>query len=163
MDIPTNFIERVLSRCVEEGDCLLWTGAMNNGSSPVMWIGNKVVAVRRVMWVEMGKTLTPGRHVCAKCGNPTCIAPEHAYQKKRGMALGTKKTAAVRHRMAEARRRWASLTWDDVIAIRMSTDSASVLAERFDVSVDHIRRVRLGLHWNQELAGPFAGLMGART
>lgn len=157
--IPEDFVARVLARCDEVGDCLLWTGAMNNGTSPVIGINNRVYAIRRLMWLAMGKTLTPGRHLCASCGHVACVAPEHAFQKKRGIAPGTKKTAAVRSNMARARQRWAALTWDDVHEIRASDESARVIAERRGMSVDHIRRVRKGAHWSTTLSSPFAGLM----
>lgn len=160
-EIPGEFVTRVLARCIEEGDCLVWQGAMNNGTSPVLSFGNRVYAVRRVMWVGMGKKLDPKRHICSGCGNPACVTPEHAIQKTRGIKRGTKKTVAVRHNMAEARRRKARLNWDDVAEIRASDAPVREIARQKSISPDHVRRIQSGQYWNANLNSPFAGL-GAR-
>ena len=88
--------ERLLARCVEEGDCLIWTGAKDNGR-PVVDVSEpggrrRRVAVRLWLAVLAGDAraledaAARGRgsqraFYVARCGVPDCVKPEHTVRK----------------------------------------------------------------------------------
>jgi hypothetical protein len=66
--------EWLAKRTEEDGDCLLWTRAMNSGGVPVATIELKLVNVRRWLLVQQGKRLRPGDKVVPTCRNPRCLS-----------------------------------------------------------------------------------------
>lgn len=48
----------------------------------------------------------------------------------------------------------AKLTWQDIYAIRASTERGKVLAERYGVAGATISEIRLGRKWKQRLKAP---------
>jgi DNA-binding transcriptional regulator YiaG len=83
------------------------------------------------------------------CDNPACINPEH-------LSLGTQADniadaiarGRARHRTPEGTEHHAAKLTDEVVrAIRQSTDSARVAAERFGVSRGTVKDVRRRRTW----------------
>ena len=70
-------IERLIARCVEEGDCLLWQGGCDGHGRPQCRHGGKTCYVRRVMRELVdGKPVPAGRVVPACCGHRLCVSPK---------------------------------------------------------------------------------------
>ncbi len=73
-------LDRVLAflapRTVEEGDCLLWTKAVNSSAHPVASIdGQRSIPVRRWVFVQLNGAVPASKRVVARCGHPRCVAP----------------------------------------------------------------------------------------
>lgn len=115
-------LKRIAVRCVKQGDCIVWQGAMA-GNTPVLSVRNEQgvprnLNIRKFMAeLESDGQCDAGR-TRSICGNPRCIAPDHidcgtmrVAQKrnhfgatKNGMQLNKKVIKlAVAHTIAEIR------------------------------------------------------------
>jgi hypothetical protein len=61
-------------RTQEDGDCLLWTRAMNSGGGPVATIELKHTNVRRWLMAQRGVHVPEGYKVVPICRNPRCLS-----------------------------------------------------------------------------------------
>lgn len=71
--------EYVLSRCVECGDCLLWTGALNGSGYPEMNTGRfgKGRPVQRLWIATYGTYDTRRKRIINTCGERRCCVLAH--------------------------------------------------------------------------------------
>lgn len=178
-DDPLAFVRHltpILDRCVEEGECLLWTGGcLNGGTVPVMRLRRVLpalpgsprpdaVAVHRVMWEEaFGQALPAGWSVWRTCVHPRCVHPLH-------LKAGTKK-AMVRWQAKHNARRLAIDARLRITAVRRSHDniklgmdearhiraqrgsrSAVLLAADHGVDVSMIYKIWAGEVWKEPTA-----------
>jgi len=143
------------SRCVEEGDCLLWTGPVTNGS-PYAWSDGRCTSIRRLVYqLHTGEPVPKGRIVTMRCGNPSCLRLSHITtmtRKQMGAKvaeLGLLKTPDIRAARIAAVRggKVARLTMAQADEIRQSTDSVDELAARYGVHRSHVYRIIRGLAW----------------
>lgn len=161
---------RLIARCVECGDCLLWQGAMGGSGTvtPSTSIGKKRYYVRRLMWEKKGLGPAPAdKGVRATCGEARCVAPKHlqlttkSESGKRAGAAGKFSTISRIQRLAATKQATQSpLTWDQVREIRDGTDRLKDAAERYGVSIHTISKIRRGIAW-RDYSNPFAALMPA--
>lgn len=157
----------LLDRCHEDGDCLVWPGACNNGH-PGVRIKGKNMLVRRVLWAATHGPIPPGHIVHMTCNTPRCVNPEHieltTYQclgKKLG-ALGVMSGPVRSAAIARTKRKThAKLTDAAVHDIRNSDETVQVLSQRYGVARAHISKVRLYKAW-RDFSSPFAGLGALR-
>lgn len=174
--LPDDFLSIVFAGCVEEGDCWLWQGPLNNGSPiisvPSSWAsqnkprpdsGNVYIAVRRAVFActHNGSAHIGSRYVTPSCGHSQCVNPAHARaitSTEMARHMGKKvNTAARAMKCAKTRReRDAKLTQDRVDRIRSGGESATDLAREWDVHPSLIHRVRRGEAWKD-----YASPMGA--
>lgn len=143
---------RILSRIEFDtnGGCWLWTGAImrKKGYGYITAAGMSLRA-HRASYATFVGPIPQGMYVCHKCDVPSCVNPDHLF-------LGSP-AENVADMMAKGRHSRcgpkgeahgsAKLTAADVIAIRGSTETAGVLAERFCVSPSAIFGVRGGHTW----------------
>lgn len=77
--------ERIASKVVEDGDCLVWTGTTTNGH-PVIRSGprgaQRSAYVRRAVFV-LENGYVP-EYVNQSCGNRLCVKPEHLVDGETG-------------------------------------------------------------------------------
>lgn len=147
----------IRSRCHEEGDCLIWPGAMNAGRSPALTFKGKNVQIRRFIWQQMGKELKPGKAVKVKCRETRCIAEGHMYEGQRGPTIGVPRNAKHRAKMAAMKQAQSTLTMADVEAIRASDKSQKELAQEYGKAKRTIQNILAGNTW-KVTTGFFAGL-----
>jgi hypothetical protein len=89
--------------------CLLWTGSMHpseygpSASAPSGTVHRPQtkVQVRRWLWEREHGPLPRGRYVHADCGNPACIALEHAVVRTKAGTLTLAEIDSLRARKAE--------------------------------------------------------------
>jgi hypothetical protein len=166
-------LNRIQARCIEDGDCLIWTGKThaNNGSpAGTEWVGGKdhYVGVRRRAYEEYhGVTLKKGQEIVT-CGNPACLAKAHLERVTRGerlkrvyakMDAGMKVRRSMALSAANVGRR--KLKPEQVREILESEDGPYVVAKRLGVSGVIASRIRRGTAYRDcGRTNPFAGLMG---
>lgn len=152
---------RIADRVVEEGECLIWTGATSSSGRPYVTKKGKQVAVRKLM--AKAKSIWRKGHVNpSNCGNPLCVNPKHVasmtkseHMKQLGRLGGTdpKRLATIQTGTHPGRK----LSDAQVLEILASTDSGTQAAKRHGVSgslIGRVRRFETRRHLN-----PFARLM----
>ncbi len=157
-------MNRVKASVVEDGDCWRWTGAMSNGSSPVVWWQDKVMAVRRILLAERDVSLS--RKVAStSCGNLYCVNPDHLVAATRRTvsrrtveSTGYTRSLVRAKKIADFARTRGKLDQEKAREIRESGEPQAALAQRYGVSQAAISAVKTGKVW-KTYVNPFAGLV----
>lgn len=142
-------LDKIFSRCIEEGDCLIWQDSVNSCGQPMVSVGGKSVAARGLVFEAAGKPLRKGHKITTSCDCRRCLKPEHVVQmtaaaivkracKKRGIAH--------RMRLAAAARPKSKLNGqtDDVLRRIHEGESQSAIALDLGVSKGAIWRLATG-------------------
>lgn len=134
----------------KNSDCWIWSGAVSIYGYGLMSVNSNMGAVyaHRLSWMLKNDKIVPdGMHVCHKCDNPPCVNPDHLF-------LGThqdnmddmyKKGRARRNR--GSKNHASRLTESDVIEIRDSKVSGSLMAIKFGVSRQLVSLIRQRKLW----------------
>jgi hypothetical protein len=159
-------LERLKSRCIEEGECWLWQGANDgNGRPVVVHMGARIPARRLARQLADDRIIPDTRQVTCTCGNLDCISPAcsivatPATTHKMASARGSYRNAARDRRMAVAKRANSPITEDVVQKIR-EAESGRAAADSTGVSYSHAKAIRAG-RARKEYANPFSGLGAA--
>lgn len=141
---------KLLSRVeVTEAGCWEWQGAkFPDGYGNMRWNG-KGRGTHRLSYEAFKGHIPDGLCVLHSCDNPPCINPDH-------LRVGTKKEntqdclerGRFRDSNGEANN-LAKLTEADVLEIRSSNESPSVLADRFNVDRTNIWMIQTGKTWKR--------------
>jgi hypothetical protein len=166
-------LKRILSRCTEDGGCLIWTGAFIRGRWPRMYVridGKEVqISLRRVVWkLSGGRDLEPGEVVAMTCGCDACLKKKHmevidkAEVSRRNWAKpGAKLLRSARAAAGQSAR--AKLDMERARAIRERLEAGYTqmdVAAEFLVSQALVSRVKRNAAW-KEYSNPFTGLLAA--
>jgi hypothetical protein len=141
----------------EPSDCWPWTASRNSKGYGVFGIGPKNYKAHRVaLWITTGAWPEPGKVVCHRCDNPSCVNPSHLYVgtasdnvqdcMKRGRYRQPPQPPAERRPRGERHCR-AKLTENQVREIIGSSEPKLALAERFGVSRLTVSLIKRGLTW----------------
>lgn len=131
-------IKSFYGKCKRNGDCMEWSGALNNDGYGIVRYKGKTMLSHRVSYIIKNGEIREGASVCHKCDNPKCINPDHLF-------LGSHKENM--EDMRRKGRKWSKLTFEDVAKIRSSDKSSSALAKEYSVSDRTIRYARDATHW----------------
>lgn len=163
---PEQTAEWIWSRCHEDGDCVLWDGAVARGGGPAATDPEtgKTAPVRRVLMRALGFDLE-GKVATTSCKHPLCMARGHLLaltrkqlQKRTGPSISAN---VVRNaKLAEIKRARSYLTMEIVRDIRASGMRATDAAEHWGIPLQTAARVIRHDTW-KDYSSPFAGL-GAR-
>ena len=153
-------IEKILARCDEDADCMLWRGYRGKTNQPKTGNGS----VRRIAWRLVHGKMPKNRLVTVTCGHPMCLNPEH-------LALTTKsevirkvlsrpdvklrKTASSRR---SVRASVGKITMEVARAIRASDRLGRDWARELGVSESLVSLVRRGKTWKEPVS-MWAGLL----
>lgn len=157
----------VHDRSVEEGDCWIWQGVMNNSRPQMQIPGTRTrIAVRRHLWLSLRNPDLPSSSwVTTKCDTLGCVNPAHlcltTNSKAQQKAGEQGKFSAVSRRAKIAKSKQAAvskLTAQDVAEIRASDEILRVVAERYGIAKNTVWAIRNGTRW-RNYSSPFAGLM----
>lgn len=163
-------LKRIKSRCVEDGDCLLWAGKVHKRTgSPAgtEWLDGKdcYVSIRRRAYEEYNRVTLRDDEQVTTCGNPRCLAKAHleaitVSERSRRMHATMDAGTKLRRNMALSRAQQgkAKLTPEQVRAIKTSEDGPYVTAKRLGVSGVVASRIVRGLSYKDYGPNPFAGL-----
>lgn len=164
-------IARVMSRVVEVGDCLEWTGGYTGTRVPSIKYQGKDMNVRRAIALDTGMIVVnnPLRVAVVRCMNWRCVRPEHIQILQRQKLQrrtanrnhASAKLIGARKISAQARKR-AKLTAELAAEIREATDTHREIAKRYGVSHATVYAIKRGITW-REYSTPFAHLVGAVT
>lgn len=158
-------MERLLAKCDEEGECLIWKGSRGNRGEPILrYSKNKSCNLREVVAHLAGKPQAGHKGVwTAKCETPGCVAPAHLVCRTRGQHMEKRYQAlpeAVRRlqSIAKARSQARKVPIEDIPLIKASTEPTSVLMERYGCSKELINKYRREQHVTST-ASPWTGLL----
>lgn len=133
------------SRLAENG-CWEWVGYYGSGGYGMMSRDGKNQRAHRISYEAYKGHIPKGMVVRHTCDNPACINPDH-------LILGSQKDN-VADREARGRRTvvgeaigTSKLTVEDVLAIRASTESLRVLADRYGIDPSNVWLIRTGKSW----------------
>ena len=152
-------IEKILARCSEDADCMLWHGRRDRANHPK--IGG--LSARRVTWKLANGEIPKKRVVTVTCQNSMCLNPAHlALTTKAAVIRKTSSRLDVNLRKKASGRRFAraqlsKITMDIARSIRASDRTAAELAQELGVSPSLIYKVRSNRSW-VESASMWAGL-----
>ena len=160
-------LDSLKARTIEEGDCWLWQGYLQNNTPQVASYkdgGKRMVSVRKLLReLETGRP-QPDGHYSNTCGNPLCVNPDHTLwrgQEAHMRAMVKKRkfsdVTANKLRSFRVNTGLAKLSETKAQEIRLSEETGQVLAERYGVSKSWINRIKRGEVW-RVLSSPFAGL-----
>jgi hypothetical protein len=152
----------IKARCEEEGDCLLWMGAMSTRKtgkgSPSARHDGRTANLRRVVWqmAHPGRVLPPDHVVVTTCRDERCLSETHLVRKTRSAYQQQLAGEGIfSDLLANCRRRDASravakkLTMEAAREIRASKAPAKQLAQQFSVTVSMINMVRANVVWSE--------------
>ena len=162
----TQTIDSIAARCVEEGDCLLWTGGCDGHGRPKCRHDGRSDYVRRVMRELVdGKRIPPGKVVAAQCGNKLCVSANCSVigtDKTRG-ALAAKRgaytSAAKAARIAVARAAQSRFDPATIQMVRDHPGPSRAAARDAGMSSSYARAIRAGKVRRAATINPFAGLL----
>ena len=130
--------------------CWNWQGFCFKRAPGVLSYGQfnlngKTLKAHRVSYEIFSGKIKNGLKCLHKCDNPSCVNPAHLF-------LGTD-ADNVRDKIAKGRQckgethGMSILSLKDIYFIRASTDSQTKLGKQFNVSQQHISRIKLGICW----------------
>ena len=139
-------LELLRTNVTRVGDCLMWNGCRMTNGYPILHHKGKRHLVHRVVMEVINGENPDGFYVLHSCDNPGCCNPEH-------LSIGTPKDNVAD--MVERKRNrtgaqcsWASLTDEDVIAIRANPNRKgrplTLIAAEYGVSQTTISKVLRG-------------------
>lgn len=70
-------VEALALRTVREGDCLIWTGALNDKGYGSAWNGRKSEGAHRLAYRLAFGPIPPGKVIDHVCWNRACVEPSH--------------------------------------------------------------------------------------
>lgn len=153
---------RLIARCSEYGDCLLWGGCRTNTGYPQASVdGTKYLVRRLVFALCTGVEVPAGMAVTVKCGEKLCINHEHMALRttqqvaklaaKRGAFSKPDRCAAISRGCRKSAN--AKLTEEQAAEIRASTGPSQAVAEAYGVNRTTVQKIRSGKAWRAHAHG----------
>ena len=149
--------ERILSKVsVDENGCWNWTGCKNSEGYGNIGIGSrkdgtrKTLKAHRASYSAFVGEIPPGRDICHKCDNPSCVNPEHLFPGTEKENVADMDAKGRRGFLLSENHPKAKLTEKDVIEareLRKQGFSYYRLAKMYGVYRETMRRAVLGKTW----------------
>ena len=143
----TPMMERFMSKVSKEGECWLWTAAVNSwGYGQIRDDNSRQIGAHIASYMLFRGDVPNGMTVLHSCDNPLCVNPEH-------LSIGTQAENIAdcvrKGRNAKGERQHSSkLTEDDVVAIRIASGiKYSELSKKYMVNPTTIKRIRERIIW----------------
>ena len=139
--------EKILSRCVQSGDCLIWQGARHKLGYGMVRDGNTMSTTHRAIGLEAhGDPGPSGTYKFTHtCGNMLCCNEKHIEVTTHKNIMQSSWTS---HRAPKKHKNRAALTPDEIRSIRAEPDdtwgSKTRLAKKYGVTDQTISKIRRG-------------------
>lgn len=132
-----SWFDRFDSKWIPEpfSGCWLWTAWVNEKGVGYFRLGGRDLRAPRVAWQIANGPIPEGMFVCHHCDTPSCVNPQHLF-------LGTPRDNMHDMIRKGRQRHNARLSGSDVSEIRRSTDTWKVLAGKYNVSRDYVRKIK---------------------
>lgn len=125
--------------------CWYWKGKKDPTIYYRTKLRGKEVKVYRASWEFVNGPIPEGLCGLHKCDNPPCCNPSHIFV---GTAIDNVQDRTRKGRSARgAKNAWAKLTEQDVIEIRKSTETGTVLAIKYKLDATSISDIRRRKTW----------------
>lgn len=147
-----------------EDGCLLWAGALKSGAPVTTW-NRRQYRARRLLVESYGHALSPQTIVTHTCDSPTCMNVEHLrWGAKRQVVAHIKTRGSYRPRadrgiaiaiaLQKRNPKLPLAKRHEVQAMRAQGATLREIAERYDVSIQHVseqlkRWNRFGFGWRE--------------
>lgn len=69
--------ESFAARVKPQGECVIWTGSINDSGYGKIWDGYKTVRAHRYAWERKNGPIPDGMFIDHKCHNPACVKVSH--------------------------------------------------------------------------------------
>lgn len=154
----------IATRTEQEGECLIWTGAVDSHGTPVLRVApdRRMHSVRRVMAALAGMDIE-GKLVTTKCDCQNCIAhlavlTRKKLQQRTAQRNPYAKSITRNKKISDkARERLAKLTLQQVREMRASGLASRPAAERYGIAQSTASDILSHRTW-REYSSPWAGL-----
>jgi hypothetical protein len=152
-------IEKILARCDEDADCMIWLGCRGQTNQPKTGNGS----VRRIAWTLVNGEIPAKRLVTVTCGHSMCLNPDHLALTTKSAVIRkvlsrldvkVRKTASSRR---STRASLGKITMEIARDIRASDKLGRDWARELGVSESLVSLVKRGKTW-KEPANMWAGL-----
>lgn len=161
-------LERVYEKCIPDGECMNWTGAVQskcNSPSIRRADGGHSVSLRRYMLeVAQGKKPYGNRVVSYNCGNSRCVRLEHigeitrnTLQERNDAQFNSLQRLRKATRISAKARSRAKLTPEIVQEIKASSEPQRVIAAKYGIVQSTVSQIKRGVTW-QDYTNPFLRL-----
>lgn len=124
--------------------CWEWTGTRNTAGYGIFLLpGERAVRAHRYSYERVNGPIPEGMVLMHACDNPPCVNPAHLFPGSRGDNV--RDAVAKRRLCYGTKHHGAKLTADQVLAIRASELSQTVLAKQYGVNPSTICRIKRGV------------------
>lgn len=163
---PAQIAQWIWARCHEDGDCMIWDGAIAANAGPAVTspYTGRTAPARRVLMQALGIEID-GLICTTTCQHNCCMARGHIVAwTRQELQLRTGKSLSGNHarnaKLAQAARRRSYLTMEIVRDMRASGLPAKQVAQQWGVPLQTAARVLRHDSW-RDYSSPFAGLFAA--
>ena len=166
----TTVLEKLKRNSYEEGECWIWNGYIDKHGVPRMnfkrngrWVDT---SARRAYLLEQGTRLNRSLFVITKCGNRSCVNPEHyrvvtrkVYLEEYRHKMYAGATGMLRAaKIAESKRATSELDWEKVQDIRDNLTPREA-ATKYGVTRALAHSIKAGKCW-RDFKNPYLQLTG---
>ncbi|MDQ7745426.1 HNH endonuclease [Hydrogenophaga pseudoflava] len=136
--------ERIAAHiAVQENGCWNWTGCLNSNGYGQIRVSGRSVLAHRASFETAVRKLSRDEQVLHRCDNPLCCNPDHLFT---GDPAANSDDKVSKRRQAKGfRLPHTKLTPEQVIEIRESNETQSVIAQRYGIAQSNVSRIRSGL------------------
>jgi len=158
------------ARTTKDGDCLMWTGALNSAGFPVASVaGKSAISVRRFVAKMNDRQVVRGIVVVTDCNRTTCLNIEHlrcvTLSKKTELSWSR---GLINRSVASANgskhgQKMSKLNWElvrQMRARRADGETVTKLAADYGVGISTVSAICLHQRWVD--VGPFSQLLGLK-
>lgn len=159
-------LARIMARCEEDGDCLLWQGSCNKWSDqPTISFRSTCRYVRALMFeAHHGKAVPSGMVLAPRCRRPRCVSPccvrpiDPRALRRMDVRRGAFSSPAANAARVLAARKRVRIPEDVVQRVRDFDGTAAQAARAACISESHARNIRSG-RARAPLGNPWKGLL----
>lgn len=148
-----SILDQIMARCTaEEGDCLMWSGPMVNGS-PQIVVDRRYRQARRIVFECANGPIPDGKHPVMKCRNARCLNAEHMralttkqigqLASKEGKFSSPSRRAAIALAKRAKSKKLDAARVEDIKAARTAREAA----EKHNIHQSLAARIRRGEAW----------------